>query len=148
MRALLLLAVFAVAVPVRPDIAPKEERPPECQLLGHWQLVKIMLGDMVLPEETEGSFVTFTRTEILTTKKGERSPDDDALYIIDWSKKPATIDLTPKEKGEKAVVGIVKVEGDRLTICFAVNPTGPRPDDFAARPASLIGMLELKRMTK
>lgn len=146
MRVVLLLAVFAVAVPVREDIAPKQTTP-EDQLLGTWQVVGMMFNDTLVPQDKDEMSITFTRTEVHSMKNGKRTPNDDASYTVDRSKMPAAIDLTPKGK-EPKVSGIFKVEGDRLTICFSLDGKGPRPTDFTVRPNSQTAMLELKRMTK
>ena len=56
---------------------------------------------------------------------------------LDPSRDPKTIDVIPdggKDRGER-VLGIYKLEGDRLTICMAA-PGQPRPREFKAEKGS------------
>jgi len=57
---------------------------------------------------------------------------DDAVYVIDPTKKPATIDMKPAggpRKGE-TFLGIYRVDKDELKICFS---TDQRPKEFASK---------------
>jgi uncharacterized protein (TIGR03067 family) len=56
---------------------------------------------------------------------------------LDPSRDPKAIDVIPdggKDRGER-VLGIYKLEGDRLTICMAA-PGKPRPKEFKADKGS------------
>jgi uncharacterized protein (TIGR03067 family) len=55
-------------------------------------------------------------------------------FTLDASKSPRAIDLTPAGAG-KPILGIYKIDGDTLTICYAA-PGKPRPAGFTAKAGS------------
>ena len=54
-----------------------------------------------------------------------------ANYTIDWSVNPAAITFMPKQRGGK-MPGILKIEGDTLTMGLTIGGNGNRPADFAS----------------
>jgi uncharacterized protein (TIGR03067 family) len=70
----------------------------------------------------------------LTPKNGTAVP---GMFKIDPGQSPRTIDMTPtagRYKG-KTLLGIYKLEGDTLTICFA-EPGKDRPTEFVSKPGT------------
>ena len=121
MRAVLMFAVLAVAVPDRPDPTPKKAPLPKEQIVGAWQDQNnrtLMLR--IRPAESE--FLI----------NGNPSPHDGltANIVIDWTKNPATIDFQPKQRGG-VMLGILKLEGDQLTINLRTSGN-TRPTNFGA----------------
>ncbi len=148
MRALLVAALL-VAAPDREDPTPKETpKTPAQQILGDWRLLRISIGaGKELPtKDEEERTVQFTPSEILVRLKGELQPNDGAGYTLDTAKSPIAIDLTPKNGGTKQVYGILKIEGDQLTICFSTE--GTRPASFAPNPQNQHATMELKRIKR
>ena len=134
MRVVLMIAVFAVAVPDRPDPTPREARTPQEQILGDWMLI------------TNSNVVfTFriTASESVWSVNGKPSPDNGftASIAIDASTTPGAIDFLPKRGGEK-ILAIWKVEGDQLTVAFA-GSGDTRPTEFAA-PARVAQFRRIK----
>ncbi len=80
MRSLLVLTLFAVAVPDRPDPSPKTKAPPIQQMiLGDWQLVNSVIGGNSDGRTgSQDAILRFTPTEIQITEKGKRLERDDA----------------------------------------------------------------------
>ena len=150
MRAFLLVAILAVAVPDRQDRSPKDTAKPRTfpeQILGEWNVEKISIGGGIgAPMKDEVRNVRFTPTEILVVVNGEVRPNDSAAYTLDLSKQPIAIDLMPKNGPEKKLQGILKLEGDVLTICFSME--GTRPADFTMSEKSLQAMMHLKRVKR
>ena len=134
MRVVLMIAVFAVAVPDRPDPTPREARTPQEQILGDWMFI------------TNSNVVfTFriTASESVWSVNDKPSPDNGltASIAIDGSKIPGAIDFLPKRGGEK-ILAIWKVEGDQLTVAFT-GTGGKRPAEFAA-PAHVAQFRRIK----
>src|ERR1022692_3627889 len=101
MRALLMIAVFAVAVPDRRDPTPNR---PNGQLVGEW-----------VNRDHPASVLRIMPSESLFLLRGQPSLEDGftATYVVDWSKDPVTIDFTAKHGGRK-IPCILKLDGDRL----------------------------------
>ena len=121
MRAILIFAVFAIAVPDRPDPTPKQ---PNNQLVGEW-----------VNRSHPASVLRIMPSESVFILRGQPSLEDGftAAYVVDWSKNPVTIDFTAKHDGRK-IECILKVEGDRLSVAQPLN-NDPRPASFAGAQA-------------
>lgn len=142
MLTVLLIAILAVAAPIR-DVQQPKEKPLQEQIIGAWQSEQIIDGG----KEVELSLkVVFTPTEAQLYENGVRKMDMDATWAIDAKKAPATIDLIPKMKGEKRELGILKIEGDVLTICVVEEGDGPRPTEFKSRADTKVVLLHFKRV--
>jgi uncharacterized protein (TIGR03067 family) len=125
MRALLMLAIFAVVVPDRQDPTPKEAKPLPAQLLGDWQ-------------DRNNKILVFRimTAESVFLVNGQPNPADGltATYSIDWTKNPVAIDFIARGGGRE-LNGILKLEGDRLTLALPLNNSA-RPSDFG--PGNLV----------
>jgi uncharacterized protein (TIGR03067 family) len=92
--------------------------------------------------------LTFAKDVIHVRENGQNKPGEDAGYRIDATKQPIAFDLTPKVPQAMKIAGIIKLEGDDLTICLPA-PTGPevgRPITFASTPEVML--MHLKRVKK
>lgn len=146
MRALLTVFVLALAAPDREDPTPREKtKPIHEQILGEWQLVNSVVGGR---NEKKDGVLTFTRTEIHITENGQRRSGDDADYVIDATKKPAAIDISVKRDGSQKIEGILKIEGDQLTLCFPRGGGAMRPTDFVSTPQTGIAVMQFTRIKK
>src|SRR5262249_687204 len=65
-------------------------------------------------EHADGSYT-------MTPAKGSKAQPTTGTYTIDATKTPVAIDMKPKggNYDGKTLLGIAKLEGDTLTICFA-----------------------------
>jgi hypothetical protein len=120
MKFVLAVVVAASALTGRPDLTRKDDAGPVWQIYGEWQ-------DCKSPQHA----IRFMKSESLLLVNGNPSPEDGltASYSINWTKNPVAIDFKPRNQGPYA--GILKVEGDRLTLAIGMN--GLRPTDFSAK---------------
>jgi uncharacterized protein (TIGR03067 family) len=85
-------------------------------------------------------------TYTITPAKDSKAPQSGGTYTIDTTKSPIAIDM--KAKGGtydgKALLGIVKLDGDTLTICFA-EPGKDRPTKFESTAGSGFVLAVLKK---
>jgi uncharacterized protein (TIGR03067 family) len=132
MRAFLMIAVLAVAVPDRQDPTPKEAKPHE-QILGDWFPTASLIDGVERGAVPDGTIRVIWITSSATVWLENGQPDVGntltADIAVDWSKNPVALDLTPKQG--KKMLGILKVEGDRLTLALSLNGAR-RPTDFGA----------------
>ena len=104
------------------------------ELTGTWDQVSVVSDGKKVPDDKPKlSFDSNGKATLLVGKLDERLGTTD----IDPMATPMTIDViwrTADRVGEKAL-GIYKVEGDRLTICFAAIGKD-RPKEFLSEPGS------------
>jgi uncharacterized protein (TIGR03067 family) len=144
MRAFLMIAVLAVAVPDRPDPTPKQTPSLPEQMLGEWQLVKHVVAGNDVPE-LNGLLMVFGRESMqhVHLRNGMRQPGGTFPYTLDVNKNPAVIDFRSSK-----FIGIIKVEGDLLTICFARNGESQPPAEFVSQPSTSTTLLQATRLRK
>ena len=136
MRTLMMIALFAVAAPIRQPVGPQLEpaaTSPADQILGDWQ-------DRKNPQY----MLRITRGDTVFHVKGNPSLADGltANIVIDWSKNPATVDFMPKQRGGK-MLGILRLDGDQLIVNLRTSGS-TRPTDFGAGDL----LLHYQRMQK
>jgi uncharacterized protein (TIGR03067 family) len=147
MRAVLMIAVLAIAVPDRQDPTPKEARSLQQQLQGEWQVVAALSNGAPHPGTKVGVSVFVFKGDQMIIQR----PDNKNIYsfAVDATKNPIAMDFASKNIAGKdvkgaAVPGVVKLEGDILSIC--VKSGGPRPTVFASPPGERIILWQMKRV--
>ncbi len=142
MRCLLMFAVLDVVVPDRQYPSPKEARPPQEQLQGEWQVVAALTGGKPIATLKPGEAVFIFAGDRLTIRR----PTSENIYefSIDATPNPAAIRVRSKKIAGKDVngapiIGIIKIEGDLLSICL-------RPvNGFASTPETKATLWQVKR---
>ena len=122
----LALALFPPAL-VRADDGPKGDK----DLDGEWRSTSFSFegkesGDGNTTLTIDGDNLTFRLSDSADHKTT-------AMFKVDSSKTPHTIDMTPQDGPEKGKVslGIYEVKGDELRLCHAA-PGLDRPTEFVS----------------
>jgi uncharacterized protein (TIGR03067 family) len=131
---LLALSVAGVAAD------DKKDKPTDAKkILGTWTIESFMEGGQKAKKEAiEDIKVTITAEKITVTQGAK---EQEYTYTLDSTQKPRAIDLK-NAKGD-TVAGIYKLEGDKLTVCFARR--GDRPAQFESEKGTSVVLEVLKR---
>jgi uncharacterized protein (TIGR03067 family) len=141
-----LLVGLALAVGA-PGREPAAKDPPT--IVGAWVGEKAVAGGKEKPVPEGGITFTFTADGQLTVNEGNRKKADTGSYKLDPKKDPAEIDIIPPaEKKDPTVLGIYKLDGDTLTLCFGRGKAGSRPTTFESPEGSETIVITLKRAKK
>jgi uncharacterized protein (TIGR03067 family) len=144
MYAVLMFTCLAIAVPDRQDPAPRQADPLPEQIRGDWKLVKhVIAGNNV--HEMNNLVMAFERDKMqhVYLRDGRRDPGGTFPYKLDTNRNPAVIDFRAAN-----YIGIIKVEGDIMTICFARVSTAVPPTEFVSRSDTGTTLLQATRIRK
>ena len=141
MHATILLGLaLAVAAPA-PKAAPKKEP----TLVGKWLgETSVQGGQPQAP--MDGEVVTFAADGSVAIQSGKAKEVVGTTYTSDAKKSPAEFELVMPgaPPGMKPCLGIYKIDGDTLTLCF--NVEGERPTKFESPAGSKAMLVTLKRV--
>ena len=150
MKATIATALFALALtvaaadPPGPDGKPAQKvdaKKAAASLEGGYTIVSGEKAGKAIPEaDIKGSIVRFTGDKILGTDK-DKKEFFSATYTLDTSKAPWVINMTSKEPKEAKATGLVKKEGDTLTLIYAL-PGGEAPKEFKTKEGQQLFVLK------
>ena len=152
MRKLLSFAVlFGAAVVLSPGLGAddsktigKDDQKGEMMLEGGYTIVSGESDGKPIPEErVKGHVTRFTKDKIVTTDKDKKEVYV-AEYKLDDSKKPCVIKMKSTTPKEGEATGLIKKEGDTITLIYAVK--GPPPTDFKTKEGQ--NLFVLKNLNK
>lgn len=127
-----IVAISFLAV-VAGSLAFAEEKPAAKSLEGGYTLVSGEKdGKPISDERIKGSLVRFTANKITGTDK-DKKEFFAASYTLDTSKKPWVIQMKSSSPKEAEATGLIKKEGDTLTIIYAL-PGAEAPKEFKTGP--------------
>ncbi len=115
--ALLILATAILSLAFAPAPLPKPPKPPKVEdWLGMW-------------DQVGSPTVTFEITATTMTYHNAGGAPSAYFLAFDAKKSPKCYEISSTRGGRVAFLGIWKVEGDLLTICYR-GAGNPRPDAF------------------
>lgn len=118
------------------------------KLEGRWTMVRhLQAGKEVRSRPTVAVF----EGDRLTLLDANRNDGEKAIFRVDPTAKPPTIDFLLPDGRAGLVCGIYTLVGDELTICFVKGGGGgetARPREVASNPDNGASMLVLKRERK
>ena len=147
MRLPLVAFALLVGVAVADDAAAKKFLK---ELEGNYTPVTMTRGGEPAPDEFKKSvtFVVKGDTFIVRFTKDGKAEDKTATLVVDPAQKPVAIDMTPKDGPDagKPILGIVKLEKDTVTVCWADQPgTAARPKDFTSTKDTKTLLIVMKK---
>jgi len=143
-QSILVGLAVAVAAP-----APKEAPKKEATIVGEWVGEKAVSGGKEMPVPPGGVSFGFNADGTLTIAEGGRGNAKTGSYKIDPKKNPPEIDLIPPaDKKDETILGIYKLDGDTLTLCFQKGGPGGRPTKFESPEGERTVVITMKRVKK
>ena len=138
--AALVFGVAAVGATLNAE-DKKSDAKKGAKLEGGYTIVSGEEGGKPIPDERiKGATVRFTGDTITGTDK-DRKEFFAAKYTIDTGKKPWVIKMTSTAPKEAEATGLVKKEGDTLTLIYAL-PGGEAPTDFKTKEKQQLFVLK------
>jgi uncharacterized protein (TIGR03067 family) len=141
----LCLCLVTIGLSLADDTSPCPESPDTSAtdlkaMQGAWEMTKgVNAGEAM---ETKGVTMVVEKNT-LTVNDGKR--DESVTFKLNAKKNPKEIDLVPpKDKGDKLMPGIYKLEKGVLTICFN-KEGGTRPMKFDDKGTSLVVFKKVKK---
>jgi uncharacterized protein (TIGR03067 family) len=111
------------------------------KLDGGYTLVSGESDGKAIPEEKiKGSVVKFTGNAIVGTDR-DKKEFFAATYALDTSKTPTVIKMKSTSPKEAETVGLVKKEGDTVTLIYAL-PGSPAPSEFKTKQGQHLFVLK------
>lgn len=142
MKTLIATSLFALSLTA--VVADDKNAPLE----GGYTIVSGEKAGKAIPEaEIKGSIVKFAGDKILGTDK-DKKEFFSATFTLDTSKTPWAIEMTsknPKDMKEAKASGLIKKDGDTITIVYAL-PGAEAPKDFKTKDGQQLFVL--KNMNK
>ena|ERR1019366_3023203 len=144
MHAALMFTCLTIAVPDRQDPTPKQADPLPERILGDWKLVKHVISGNDIPD-MNNLVMAFERDKMqhVYLRNGMRDAGGTFPYTLDATKNPAVIDFRSSN-----YIGIIKVDGELMTICFARIGTTVPPTEFVSRTDNGTTLLQATRIRK
>lgn len=146
MNTTLLITVLVVGAPALKD-PPKKE----LKIEGDWVVESQVTGGRPLKSSIERHYIFSADGKWTMTSaraKAKNAPSLARTYAIDASTNPASIDMkTSSGLTQPNMVGIVKIDGDTLTLCYS-RAGEERPRTFESPENSSIILIVMKRVKK
>ena len=143
---LVIVALFAftgVSADDARDKTDKAIKQEQEKLQSKWKIVRQEFSGAVTkevsdePDEIKGD--KWLRPKRKTAEYGLK---------LDPTKDPKQVDLTAERLANKTLKGIYKLDGDKLTICYAYDPDQARPTEFKTKRGDKCYLYELERVKK
>jgi uncharacterized protein (TIGR03067 family) len=142
----LLIAGMAwgIAAPA-PKEVPKKETP--SPIIGVWQCESMTYGGQAAPPGVTEMVYEFTAEGKLIIRYTKGAAPKEQAYTVNDKKEPSHIDWVIR-KNAGTILGIYKVDGDSLTVCFSDGYEGKRPAKFESPVGSKEMLYKFKRAPK
>ncbi len=126
-------------------LAPGDDKKDKESLQGVWQPLTLVVSGKELPEKNVKEYAITIKDDRFIWRQGDKVIEEVTL-VLDSSKDPKTIDLTPVRgpRKDKPHPGLYAIQGDKLKICWA-PPGKDRPGAFESNADSGVIFITLER---
>lgn len=144
----LLLLASVVCAPGEPSKEEQIKQELE-KLQGTWVQESGIAGGKEIAKEVFEQFQITLKDDKWSMGVGKGTPLSETTFQIDPTAKLKTLDVLQvgKRPGKYMLRAIYKLEGDKLTYCFAVEDA-PRPTEFKSEPGTKVGISVFRRAKK
>jgi uncharacterized protein (TIGR03067 family) len=125
-----LLATVLLGAEGKENAAKKDQ----ASMQGDWSCESYVISGFKLEDDDAQAYFRTVKGNTYTVFRYRKALGK-GTFTLDAGKKPRTIDVTPAGGKVKPILGIYKIEKDKLTICHAA-PGKPRPAVFSAKEGS------------
>jgi uncharacterized protein (TIGR03067 family) len=144
-----MLATFLALTIAAPAL--KDKPGPDSLLVGEWLAEAVTIGGDFATEPGHGKLIhVFTKDGAWIIRSGARPTRNRPCgFVTDLGKKPFEINLRYEfeDPSDVCILGIFRVEGDTLTMCYAPAEDG-RPTAFESPARSRTVLWKFKRIRK
>jgi uncharacterized protein (TIGR03067 family) len=143
MKSLIATTVLAafLALPVGAEVPQKDPPAKAAAIDGTYTIVSGEEGGKAIPDERiKGAVVKFGGGKVVGTDK-DKKQFFAADYTLDTTKKPWVIEMKSTAPKEATASGLVKVDGDTLTLIYAL-PGGEAPKEFKTKDKQQLFVLK------
>jgi uncharacterized protein (TIGR03067 family) len=143
MTTIALIAALTLAAP-----ALKEPPKRANDIVGEWVMESSVYNGRPRTNAAVAMRMVFKADGTWIYYRGERKINGDRAYRVDTTVNPPAITLKyePAEQFGSEALGIYKVEGDRLTLCYGRGGIETRPTEFASPEGALLNLMVFKRV--
>jgi uncharacterized protein (TIGR03067 family) len=140
-----LLGVLVIGLLVAADEKKDDKKADDVKdkLKGTWTFVAKEEGGTKTPADQLKDWTLTFEGDKVTFRRGAQSKM--GTYKLDTAQKPAQLDITPADPGDKPMKMLVQLDGDDLKIAGPLQEGGERPKAFEDKN---IRIITLKREKK
>jgi uncharacterized protein (TIGR03067 family) len=128
--------------------APKDAPKNESTIVGEWVVDSMTLGGLAGLKSPAGVKYEFTGDGHWLIHRGGGEARIEREYKLDSKTDPPSIDVSEGIAKPRVTLGIYRLEGNTLTLCFAGTGEADRPKTFESPAGSRVLLLVLKKVKK
>ena len=115
--------------------APEDDNKKDLKAMqGDWACEELVKDGFRVPDDDARALFRTVKDDTYTVHRFRKKAGS-GKFKLDATKSPKHIDIIPDGAKGLVIEGIYKIDGDKLTMCYAA-PKGKRPTEFASKEES------------